>query len=131
MTATISKIRPPSEITSSHDMIDSRDVIERIAYLEQELDYDPDAFAPDLREELTALTRLAEQGAHDVADWKYGETLIRSSYFETYAREMVEDCGYIARDFPEWIEIDWRATARHMLQDYVELTFDGVTYYAR
>lgn len=128
---TIINLKKTREITSSEDVIDSRDVIDRIAWLESERDYDPEGWTADLQEELVNLHRLAEQGAHDVADWQYGETLIRYSYFTAYCRETVEDCGYISKDFPNWIEIDWDATARNMRHDYVELTFDGVVYLAR
>lgn len=128
---TIINLKKTREITSSEDVIDSRDVIDRIAWLESERDYDPEGWTADLQEELLNLHRLAEQGEHDVSDWKYGEALIRYSYFTAYCRELIEDCGYISKDFPDWIEIDWNATARNMRQDYVELTFDGVVYLAR
>lgn len=119
------------EITSSEDVIDSRDVIDRIAWLESEKEYDPEGWSADLQEELVNLYRLAEQGEHDVEGWQYGEALIRYSFFVAYCRELIENCGYISRDFPDWIAIDWDATARNMRQDYVELTFDGVVYLAR
>lgn len=128
---TVINLNKTREITSSEDVIDSRDVIDRIAWLESERDYDPEGWTADLQEELLNLHRLAEQGEHDVSDWQYGEALIRYSYFTAYCRELIEDCGYISKDFPAWIEIDWDATARNMRVDYVELTFDGITYLAR
>lgn len=128
---TIINLTKTREITSSEDVIDSRDVVDRIAWLESERDYDPEGWTADLQEELVNLHRLAEQGEHDVSDWQYGEALIRYSHFTTYCRELIQDCGYISENFPNWIEIDWDATARNMRVDYVELTFDGVVYLAR
>ena len=128
---TVFNLKKSREITSSEDVIDSRDVIDRIAWLENEKEYDPEAWTADLQWELLTLLRLAEQGEHDVADWDHGEGLIRYSHFTAYCRELVEDCGYISKDFPAWIEIDWEATARNIRVDYVELMFDGVVYLAR
>lgn len=128
---TVINLTKSREITSSEDVIDSRDVIDRIAWLENERDYDPEGWRADLQEELVNLHRLAEQGEHDVSDWQYGATLIRYSYFTAYCREMVDDSAYLGKDLPNWIEIDWDATAGNMRVDYVELTFDGVVYLAR
>ena len=63
-------------------------------------------------------------------DW-YPVTLIRDSYFSEYTEELVTDCGYISKDFPSWIAIDWEATARAVRQDYTAVEIDGVTYWYR
>ena len=39
---------------------------------------------------------------------------------EDFTRNILDDFGYIPKDFPSWIEIDWEATASNVMQDYVE-----------
>ena len=42
-----------------------------------------------------------------------------------FAEQLCQDCGYITRELPSWIEIDWQATWDKALSyDYVELS-DG------
>ena len=82
-------------------------------------------------QELAALERLAEEGAGYAADWIYGETLIRDSYFVEYVREMLEDCNDIPRNLPHYVHIDWERTARDVQMDYTAVEFDGVTYWIR
>lgn len=54
--------------------------------------------------------------------------LIDESYFEEYCEEMCEDLGYISKDFPNWIVIDWEATADNLKHDYNEIVFDETIY---
>ena len=131
------------EITNSADIIDSREVIARIEYLtsmenqadSSEIPEDEDygeVMDDDMREELEALKELAADGETNLSDWEDGETLIRDSYFETYAEELADDIGAIDKD-ASWpiCHIDWEAAAESLQQDYIELDFDGVTYWAR
>lgn len=124
------------KIESYEDIIDSRDVIARIEELEFERDAAEDPAAWDAEnseeaEELAALKDLAAQG-ESCGDWIHGATLIRDSYFETYAQELAEDCGMLenATSWPATC-IDWQQAARELQQDYTDVTFDGVTYWVR
>lgn len=83
------------------------------------------------REELTSLQALAED-ASSSPDWIHGETLIRDSYFEDYARELAEDIGAIKSD-AQWPNncIDWKEAAELLQQDYTSMEFDGITYWIR
>ena len=114
-----------SQITNMQDVIDSRDVIARIAELEET---DRDEFDTD---ELEGLRKLASEG-EGVADWTYGVALINDSYFEDYAREFAEDIGAVNPD-AGWPAsyIDWEAAADALRMDYTSIDFDGVTYWAR
>ena len=38
-----------------------------------------------------------------------------------FAEQIASDCGYISRDFPSWIEIDWAATWENLSYDYSEI----------
>jgi hypothetical protein len=117
-----------TEITNNEDVIDSRDVIERIDYLET----DEEALDEDERDELTALRALAAEAEGYAADWQYGETLIRDTYFKDYAMELAEDIGAIDSN-ASWPNtcIDWDQAARELQYDYTSVDFDGVTYWIR
>lgn len=113
------------EITNAEDIIDSRDVIARLEYLE-DIERDEDE-----EEEFKALSAFAKEGENYAEDWLHGATLIRESYFPTYAQEMLEDCGEIPRNLPHYIAIDWEATAQNIRADYTEIDFNGQAYLVR
>lgn len=117
MTQTLDELR-------NADVFDSRDVIERIEELEDSTD--PDDIAE--RETLEAFAEDGEQ----FADWSYGETFIRDSYFTEYAQELAEDIGAIDRD-AQWplYCIDWEHAARDLRVDYSSIELDGITFWAR
>ena len=115
------------EITNGEDIIDSREVIARIDYLSDE-DYERNE---DEDAELVALKALADE-ASSAPDWEYGETLIRDSYFVTYAQELADDIGAVDAN-ASWpmSHIDWEGAARDLRMDYTSVDFDGVTYWIR
>lgn len=115
-------------ISEYADIIDSREVIARIDYL----DIEPAELADNgERAELEALRKLAEE-AESSPDWLYGETLIRDSYFTTYAQELAEDIGAVPSEhsWPNYC-IDWEWAARELQVDYMDVEFNGVTYWIR
>lgn len=83
-------------------------------------------------EELATLKKLAEEGADYAADWEYGETLIRDSYFREYAMELADDIGAIPAN-ASWplTCIDWNEAARELQMDYTAVDFGGVRYWVR
>lgn len=91
-----------------------------------------DAFEDEAEfDEYTALNALAYE-AEGCADWQHGETLIRESYFKTYAQELADDIGAIPRDVAWPMTcIDWEQAARELKYDYTTVTFDGVDYLIR
>jgi hypothetical protein len=129
------------------DIIDSRGVIARISYLEDEVEslYESakaddteltrESFLDDCEEfkELDSLRALAKE-ASGSPYWTrtYGGTLIRDSYFETYARELAEDIGAVKAD-ASWPNnfIDWEAAADALKQDYRMVDFVGEEYWIR
>lgn len=125
------------------DIIDVRDIISRYEDLVELLDIDAREVMPGSNGELEALrgerskledllSELRGNGGDEEwrGDW-YPSALIRDSHFEAYVQELLEDCGYIPKDFPDWIEIDWRGTARNVEVDYTACEIDGVTYWYR
>jgi hypothetical protein len=128
------------ELDLAADIVGVRDIIDRVEEIEDAAGdtADPEwkAANPDDAEELAKLwdilNNLAGYGGDEQfrGDW-YPGTLIRDSYFEDYCRDMLEDCGYIPRDLPEWIELDYEATALNMRVDYASIDIDDVTYWYR
>lgn len=127
----------------SADVIDARDIIARFEELESNLEgltSLEDAQAQGLQsdwEEMgvlgTILEELAGMGGDEQwrGDW-YPVTLIRDSYFRTYAEELADDCGLIPRDAAWPLTcIDWEQAARELRYDYSGVDIDGVTYWTR
>lgn len=132
-------------ITNRDDIIDSRDVIERIEELEEgypipstrDLLDQTYVITPGNREawkELATLKALASKGSDYSSNWPHGTTLIRDTYFQEYAQELAEDCGDIpsagSSRWPLYC-IDWKQAARELQHDYTSIDFDGVTYWVR
>jgi hypothetical protein len=126
-------MRGSKSITNGADLIDSRDVVDRIAYLEDEAEAEGWATGfPEEAAELAALKALAEEAEGYMPDWTYGATLIRDSYFLGYAKDWAEEIGTGGHNAP-WpaCHIDWEAAADALKQDYTLVDFDGVEYWAR
>lgn len=130
-----------TDFDGTDDIMDSRDIIEQIDYLENLLEEmeDPDLTDED-RAELTdefdseeydALKALADEAEGYIPDWEYGATFISESHFTDYCMDTLIDVGYMPADLPGWIVIDEEATAENMKADYTEYEFRGTTYYAR
>ena len=118
-------------IDKYEDVIDSRDIIERIAELE-EMQADEDCgLDTDEESELASLKALAAEGENASEDWAHGATLVRDSYFTEYTQDLVEECYVHDMKLPDFVEVDWEATARNVQQDYTSVEFDGVTYWVR
>lgn len=125
-------------VSNRDDVIDSRDVIERIEELTEAKDNAieeggnaVDAWESEYGDELKSLESLADEAA-GCSDWEHGSTLIRDSYFTSYAEEFANDIGRVSGDM-EWplCHIDWDAAAEDLQQDFTSVEFDGVTYWVR
>ncbi len=118
----------------SADIIDVRDIIERIEELNCLVDEIGDGSCIEEWKILTGImSELAGNGGDEQwrDDW-YPLTLIRESYFKDYAQELAEDIGAVNRD-ATWPNncIDWEQAARELRMDYSAITIDGVTYFYR
>ena len=111
------------EITNSEDIIDSRNIIDRIEYLEDTEDEGE-------KEELRLLKEFEEEVSS--SEWTDGITLIRDSYFEDYAHDFAEEIGAISSDV-NWPSdcIDWKEATRELRVDYSCVDFEGVDYWYR
>ena len=146
------------KVSNSDDIIDSRDVIERITELsdlqsiledaknelesadtDEERDEAQEAvdesemdFGEDEDEELAALLALQDEASgYSNGDWPHGATLVRDSYFTEYAEDLVKDIGDLPRNIASYLVIDWEATAENIKQDYTKVDFDGEAYWIR
>ena len=136
------------------NILDTRDLIERRDELKQEVldsfletfeQYaDTDSYEDinfDEEEELESWKSSWEDEIEEIEEidsledeideFKYGESMIDTNDWEDYVRELLEDAGYVPRDFPSWIIIDWEATASNVCQDYSIVTYQGVDYFVR
>lgn len=131
-------------ISEYDDVIDVRDVIARVEHLEPlrqpgpvDLGDDNETAQDDLFAELASLESLLSdlEGNGGDEEWRgawYPITLIRDSYFETYAQELAEDIGAINSE-ATWPNncIDWKQAADELLIDYTSTEFNGITFYYR
>lgn len=126
------------------DTIDVRDIIARVEELRKDRDgYDADALDawrenyPGDEEELKGLEDILDdlKGNGGDEQWEgswYPVTLIRDSYFETYAQELAEDtCEMGKAEGWPFRHIDWTAAAKELEQDYSTTEIDGVEYLFR
>jgi hypothetical protein len=117
-------------------VIDSRDVIARFEELQSRRDMledatqDTDEWDFDDEAEYETLKELIEE-CEGCGDWEHGETLIHRNYWVEYCQQLLEDIGYIPKDLPSWIVIDWEATADNMEADYSVVNFGDEEYLNR
>ena len=119
------------------DIIDVRDIIERIEDLLDSMDdheAEPDGghWSDEEAQELQTLTDIMDElkGCGGDKQWRgdwYPVTLIRESYFEKAMDELVEDCYGVHLPSFITITIDYAA----LRQDYSTVEIDGVTYFYR
>lgn len=101
---------------------------EDIRFEEEEIE----SWKEDFEYELNLIKEIDELEEEILnGEWEYGTTLISEDEFEEYCQDLLIDCGYISRDFPSWIEIDWENTTDNMRQDYSEVEFRGTNYLYR
>lgn len=131
-------------ITNCDNVIDSRDVIERIEELREQFTFDLEdadsviqmsklgADDTEELEELASLLKLQAEAECYAPDWHHGATLIREDYFQEYAQVLAEDIGAVNRD-AKWPNncIDWEQAAEELKVDYTTVEFSGTTYYVR
>lgn len=127
------------ETLNIEDVIDVRDIMARVEELEDERDNTPDEDAAqwelsDESKELAALESILEdlKGCGGDEQWRgdwYPVTLIRESYFTDYTEELVCDCYDVK--LPDFVHVDWEATAREVKIDYSTVEIDGVTFFYR
>ena len=134
-------------VSNSDNIIDSRDVENKIDELEQvvsesedaveeaeatgaaEVDVDMDE-VKEAKEQLAILQAFKDEAANANSEWDFGATFISENYFETYAKELAEDIGDFDPQAPWPMScIDWAEAAGQLQQDYSTVDFDGTEYF--
>ena len=113
------------------NQIDIDDKLEEISDKEseiQECEFEYERYSEEL-EELEALKEEISNNSDE--GFEYGIQLIHENYIDDYLDELLESCGYIPKDMPSWIEINWQATYDNMKEDYHEIELNGNTFYVR
>lgn len=121
-------------VNGSDDVIDVRDIIERVEELRLERD-NPETdveLVEELKELESFLSKIAGNGGdHDWEGNWYPVTLIKDSYFEDYAQELAGDLYGKEISDARWPfnQIDWEKAAEALLMDYVSECLDNQTYW--
>lgn len=137
------------------DIIDTRDLIEKRDELKQSIldsfletfehyedrtecfddilfeEEEIQSWKEDLEDEFEQIEEINKIEDEIGSEFDYGCTLVSKDYWEEYVENLLKDCGYISKNLPSWIEIDWEATANNVKQDYTEVEYQGQTYYGR
>ena len=123
---------------SFNSSLDSRDIqkeIDNIKGLKNDYESDLESLNDEYKrysEELAELEALKEEIENNSDEgFEYGIQLIHENYIDDYLDELLEACGYIPKDLPLWVKIDWRATYDNMKEEYNEIELNGNTFYVR
>ena len=114
-----------------NELYDIDNKLEEIAEKEneiQECEFECNRYSEELAE-LEALKEEIESNSDE--GFEYGIQLLHENDIDDYLNDMLVDCGYIPKDLPSWIEIDWQATYDNMKQDYSKIELNGNTFYVR
>lgn len=133
-------------ISSTDDIIEIRDVIDRVEELEDEISAFEEEAEPEAKEvktneenkaELELLAAFLEECRDNGGDeaWRehwYPRLAIHESYFQEHAKELAEDLGliYSSQDWPLNC-IDWERAADELQRAYAVVEFEHETYYVR
>jgi len=127
------------ELDLTADIIDVRDIIERVEELESEIEayaetMDDWQANADNQQELEALMSIMEEmkGYGGDEQWRgdwYPVTLIRDSHFEEAMDELVHDCYDMPKNLPDFMTITLDYVALQM--DYTSVEIEGATYWYR
>lgn len=132
-----------NSISKYTDILDVRDITDRVEDLEHQLDnflekhnLDDWNGTPE-QEELTSLYALLDELKGQGGDlyWRncwYPSVLVESNHFEAYAQELAEDIGAVDKN-ASWPNncIDWSLAAYELQQDYTAVGFHEATYWYR
>lgn len=110
------------------------DDLGEVDYTEEEIDKlndFKDVWSTEL-EKITQINDLEDEiNSYAGDNFDDGVYLIDEDNFEDFVEQDLEDCGYIPKDFPTWIEINWERTANNVKIDYSEVEFRGNIYLYR
>jgi hypothetical protein len=118
-----------STLNLTADIIDTRDIIERLEELEG-----IETPTEEEQAELDSLAALMDEleGLGGDEQWRgdwYPQCLISNDYFDEHMDQMAEDCGYMPKDLPFWMSVVLDYDALRM--DYTNVEIGENTYWCR
>jgi hypothetical protein len=116
---TAKSLNPVIVPTNCDDYINTTDIIKALESAFMSMD------------QRASLQKFLDQIKDYVADWEWGETLIRDTEFTNYTQELAADISPIDLDSWPATCIDWDHAANELKYDYAEVDFDGISYYGR
>lgn len=106
---------------------DRTECFEDILFEEEEIQSWKEIWEDEL-EQIGEINKIEDELGRE---FDYGVTLVHEDYWEEYVEDLLVEIGYLPKDIPSWIEIDWEATANNVKVDYTEVEYQGQTYYGR
>lgn len=82
-------------------------------------------------EQYEALKDFCDSAEQYCDDWTHGVQLIEDSHWTEYAEQLTDDLGALPGGIPEWVVIDWEATADNLKADYTAVEWGAYTYWVR
>ena len=113
------------------DVIDSRDIEERIVELEKN-----NNLTDQEKEELNQLAAIKKDVEDYSDEWQYGITFISEYHWVEYCEDCAYEMGYIedierVNSNPLVYCVDWEKWAKEMKYDYTSTEINKVDYYFR
>jgi hypothetical protein len=87
-------------------------------------------FFSDWKDEIDEISEI-DYIESECSDFEFGCILIHYDYFTEYTKDLLIDCGYIDKNLPTWIDINWESTAENVMYDYSYIDYLGETYLFR
>ena len=141
---TVYALKTTLDELSRQNVIDSRDIVERVNEIEEDIAAIDDDALPDveghiaadrkeLQDELDILNELVEViDGYSGDSAKDGVTLVAESYWVEYAQELADDIGALPKEF-SWPTsyIDWDRAASDLKMDYTSVQIGSEDYWFR
>jgi hypothetical protein len=90
-----------------------------------------DAWDEEHGEEYKALEEFCKEAEKYCDDWHHGVQLILDEHWTEYAEQLTDDIGALPSGVPEWVVIDWEATADNLRADYTPVEWGAYVYWVR
>lgn len=120
------------------EILDTRDLEKRLQELNKKLQKLKNQFNETCQSDelfsdsdMTELNEIKSLKEEIGSEWVHGIILVPEDDFEAYCQQFCEDIGDTPKDFPHYIVIDWKATAKNMREDYTETIFQNEVYLYR
>jgi len=84
----------------------------------------------DTKEEIDELFQLLEfKDSVGSREWDHGLVFIGDDSFVDYIKQQLIDCNDVLDNIPDYVVIDWEATAENMQHDYSCAELNDKSYY--